>query len=328
MARLLAGFPEIMVMLTGIAVAGRAVMVTMVLLTLVIYIFAIVFTQLCADNVLGDGVFKTVPSSMWTLFIKGNFPDLHDIASEISSENWFLMVIFLGFILLSAVTLLNMLVGILVDVVRNVAATEKEKIMCTNVKERLRLAMGMDNENPKRIPTKLCLDENRDGRINREEFENILLKPDAARMIQSVGVDVVELVDDAEFIFGDDRSDIDFKDFMSLVLQLRGSNKATVKDLMRLRQVVNTHVMNSEQRILDAIQELKQELHQPGSLGKPGSLGNGLLPVDRSLPKADANMYRFSSDLFTADSTGGPHDHSEIHRLYSQQGSHHSLESV
>jgi voltage-gated sodium channel len=193
MARLMSAFPEVMVIITGIKVASRAVFVTMVLLCFVIYIFAIVFTQMTGDSDLGEEFFGNVPASMWTLFIQGNFPDLGSICEEIGKSHAYLMIIFFMFVLLSAVTLLNMLVGILVDVVRSVAAAEKEKIVVTNVRDRLRLAMGIDGEGG--------VDADQDGRITRDEFEQIILKPDAARMIQSVGVDVVELVDDAEFIF-------------------------------------------------------------------------------------------------------------------------------
>merc|ERR1719331_1609233 len=50
MARLMNSFPELMVIVTGIRAASRPVLVTMVLLAFVIYIFAIVFRQLCADS--------------------------------------------------------------------------------------------------------------------------------------------------------------------------------------------------------------------------------------------------------------------------------------
>merc|ERR1711972_378584 len=113
--------------------------------------------------------------------------------------------------------------------VRVVAAAEKEKMVLANVKSKLRMVMNMDNG----------IDEDQSGFISQAEFETLLLKPEAARIIQSVGVDVVELVDDADFIFGgDSSSSLGFADFMNLVLELRGSNTASVKDLMRLRQVL------------------------------------------------------------------------------------------
>merc|ERR1712228_761345 len=97
------------------------------------------------------------------------------------------------------------------------------------------------------------LDEDRDGMISQAEFESLLLKPEAARIIQSVGVDVEELVDNADFIFNDARSTLNFHDFMDIILQLRGSNKATVKDLVSLRRVVLTEMECTEERIIRVI---------------------------------------------------------------------------
>merc|ERR1719506_2041721 len=131
--------------------------------------------------------------------------------------------------------------AILVDVVRSVASAEKEKISCQNIKTKLGLVLSGDADGEHE-----GLDSDGNGRICRDEFEGLLCKPAAAKLIQSVGVDVVELVDDAAFIFSGDKNTIGFSDFMNIVLQLRGTNNTTVKDLMRLRQVVNTNIHNSE----------------------------------------------------------------------------------
>merc|ERR1712048_1369794 len=122
-ARLLSAFPEVMIILHGILMATRAVFVTLLLLSFTIYVFAILFTQLCAEGDLGNDLFKNVPASMYTLLIKGNLPDLDDMSQTISDHHPLLMVVFLVFVFFSALTLLNMLVGILVDVVQTVAAT-------------------------------------------------------------------------------------------------------------------------------------------------------------------------------------------------------------
>merc|ERR1712151_156582 len=79
--------------------------------------------------------------------------------------------------------------------------------------------------------------------ISKAEFCDILRNREATKALHEVGVDVVGLVDFVDFIFGGDDSEADgttltFSDFMDVVLQLRGSNTATVKDVVDLRKFI------------------------------------------------------------------------------------------
>jgi len=89
------------------------------------------------------------------------------------------------------------------------------------------------------------LDTDCDGMISKDEFAKILDNPLAARSLTEVGVDVFGLVDLQDFIFeaedenGESKEkQLSFCDFMEVVLQLRGSNNATVKDIVDLRKFV------------------------------------------------------------------------------------------
>merc|ERR1719272_2100738 len=82
----------------------------------------------------------------------------------------------------------------------------------------------------------LELDSNGNGMLSMEEFEQLLILPEAAQFMQSVGVDVVGLVEFSEFIFKE--RELSFPEFVELVLQLRGSNSATVKDIVDMRKQV------------------------------------------------------------------------------------------
>jgi hypothetical protein len=57
------------------------------------------------------------------------------------------------------------------------------------------------------------------------------------RALTEVGVDVIGLVDFADVIFEDD-DELSFGRFMEIVLELRGSNSATVKDIIELRKLL------------------------------------------------------------------------------------------
>merc|ERR1719460_254725 len=87
------------------------------------------------------------------------------------------------------------------------------------------------------IISKNNVDEDGNKSISKAEFEHLLLMPEGAKIIEEVGVDVVGLVDFADDIFKDD-VELTFPDFMELVLQLRSTNVATVRDIVDLRKLV------------------------------------------------------------------------------------------
>jgi len=90
------------------------------------------------------------------------------------------------------------------------------------------------------------LDTDGDGLISKKEFTSLLETVEASRLLTEVGVDVFSLVELADFIFEDEHAkdagdrpverDLTFTDFMNVILELRGSNAATVKDIVDLRK--------------------------------------------------------------------------------------------
>lgn len=230
MVRLLRALPELMILVKGISVATRSVFFTLCLLVTVIYIFAIAFTQLALDTPLEKEYFASVPASMNTLLLKGTLPDLAELVNNIGDENWGMAAMMLLFILISTLTVMNMLVGVLCEVVSVVSAVEKEQMTVQFVKTKL-LSLLEDTG----------IDQDGNKLLSKREFETLLLMPEGARIIQEVGVDVVGLVDFADHIFKDG-VELSFPDFMELVLQLRGSNTATVRDVVDLRKFVTTQL--------------------------------------------------------------------------------------
>merc|ERR1712083_135059 len=81
---------------------------------------------------------------------------------------------------------------------------------------------------------------------------NLIQQQEAARALQKIGVDVVGLVDYTEYLFEVEES-ISFPDFMEMVLALRGSNSATVKDIVDLRKFLADEIMGLEDKIKHTI---------------------------------------------------------------------------
>jgi hypothetical protein len=240
MARLLRAMPELMILIKGMAVAARSVFFTLCLLVIVLYVFGIAFTQMIGETEVGAQYYSSVPHAMSTLLLHGCFgEDLPDVVKDTGDESMVMASVLMIFVLLASLTVMNMLVGVLCEVVSIVSSVEKEQMVVSYVKTRL---MEMINE--------FGIDEDNNMKISRSEFEMLLQRPDAARVIQEVGVDVVGLVDFADFIFKDGL-EMSFPDFMTVVLQLRGSNTATVKDVVDMRKYIDSSFEEVRDKIDD-----------------------------------------------------------------------------
>jgi len=242
MAKLLRAIPELIILIKGIVVASRSVCFTLVLLMLLIYFFAIVFRQLADDTDVGAEYFKSVPDAMISLLLDGVLPDQSSVVRACADQHPFFGIIILLFILLASLTVMNMLVGVLCEVVSVVSSVEKEQLTVNYVKQRL---YTMFEE----------WDEDGSMTISKAEFQRMLVIPEAAKIIHEIGVDVVGLVDFADFIFKEG-ADLSFADFMELVLSFRGSNQSTVKDVVDLRKFVGSQLETTTRELNDQLKGL------------------------------------------------------------------------
>merc|ERR1712151_875850 len=101
-------------------------------------------------------------------------------------------------------------------------------------------------------------DENGDHEISKEEFEKLLITPGVAQALQSVSVDVVGLVDFIDWIFKGNMP-LSVEKFMDIVLQLRGTNRATVRDIVDLRKLIVQECSNMRLEILHILDACKQQ---------------------------------------------------------------------
>eukprot|EP00930_Biecheleria_cincta_P074423 TRINITY_DN61636_c0_g1_i1.p1 TRINITY_DN61636_c0_g1~~TRINITY_DN61636_c0_g1_i1.p1 ORF type:complete len:656 (+),score=122.15 TRINITY_DN61636_c0_g1_i1:229-1968(+) len=223
-ARLLRAVPQLLIMVKAIIISLKTVSYTFVLLILMVYIFGVAFTILTEGN---DEDFDGVLVSMNTLLLAGALPDQGDLVNRLRLDNLGYYVLIIMYLMIASLTLMNMLIGILTEVISGVAALEKEEMMLRSVKERL---WAMLTE------LKLCTED--DDSITQEAFRSLVVLPKAAAILEEVDVDVVGLVDFADYIFSDEHPFLGFADFMDVVLQLRGSNAASVKDIVDLRKLV------------------------------------------------------------------------------------------
>merc|ERR1719409_2247693 len=79
------------------------------------------------------------------------------------------------------------------------------------------------------------------GQVNSEEFRRIVQTPAAVSALLEVGVEPIIVVDFADMLFMDSSS-IPFSRFMEMLLDLRGANTATLKDVMNLSMQIKAGV--------------------------------------------------------------------------------------
>merc|ERR1719183_1329693 len=116
--------PELMILVKGMLVAMRSVFFTLLLLTFIIYMFAIMFRHTTQDTMIGQKYFPSVVVSMNSLLLRATLPDQADMVYEFSAESPYYGIMLGFFILFSSLTVMNMLVGVLCEVVSVVSCVE------------------------------------------------------------------------------------------------------------------------------------------------------------------------------------------------------------
>jgi len=189
----------------------------------------VALTQIARDTDVGVLYFNTVPDSMYTLTIHGIMPD-HAGVLEDMTPKWYIAAIFLIFVFFSTFTIMNMLIGILCEVVSSVKSVEKEQ-----------MDIEMLHSTLQRVMDENAIDDDHDGLVSKAEFLMILEKPRALNALSKMGFDVVSLVDFADVLFGDDPANevkLTFPEFLAVLLQSRSTQAATQKDVRDLETFI------------------------------------------------------------------------------------------
>eukprot|EP00929_Paragymnodinium_shiwhaense_P073585 TRINITY_DN3755_c0_g1_i2.p1 TRINITY_DN3755_c0_g1~~TRINITY_DN3755_c0_g1_i2.p1 ORF type:complete len:644 (-),score=210.37 TRINITY_DN3755_c0_g1_i2:211-2061(-) len=278
MARLLRSMPELLIMIKGMVAAIRSVFFTLLLLVLLIYIFGVFFRQMTRGLKVGDDHFFSIARSMHTLLLHGIFlDDLSGFVSSLEDEKnaYHLLFAYYLFILFGSLTVMNMLIGVLCEVVAAVAATEHEELTIVYTREKLLQIIhdcekDLVDKSQEPIPKGPNgeIDEN-EYRISKVEFLIIFQKPDTAELLNEIEVDVLALVDLVDTIFtAEDGSELKltFGDLVEVMLDQRATNGCTLKDLTDMRKYLRVRVDALEDDLddveeLQALKVIKLEAH-------------------------------------------------------------------
>jgi len=213
--------------------ATRAVLVTLFLLIIILYVFGVGFKQLTTDTVVGTTYFSGVLSSMHSLVIFGiQYDGVTDLMDLIQQEDSYILIFpFYLFVLLASLTVLNMLIGVLCEVIGAVASCEQEELQIHYVREKLLQITERQCTKPAEGELK----------IDKEHFLLILQDEFCAGLLHKVKVEPFSLVDLVDTLFINQNGEelvLHVSDLVELIMDQRSCNISTVKDVTELRKFV------------------------------------------------------------------------------------------
>lgn len=194
MARIMKFFPELMTMVKGVARAVQAVSFVLFFMVLVMYVFAIIFTTQLGKPNGGEPepgmededptafmLFASMGSSMMTLFTNGVLMDnLAQALQAIKAESLILMWLFILHLAIAALTLLNMLIGVLCQVIDDTARQEAEANSVLELRSCLKEAFDK-------------IDTSKDGLISAKEWSQIKNSDTVRDSLINLGVEECDL---------------------------------------------------------------------------------------------------------------------------------------
>lgn len=255
MAKLLRAIPELSIVIKAIGAAGRSMLVIAVFCLMVVYVFALTLKQITLivntdpSNAVVARNFDSVLSAMNTLLLRSLFSDSAELVTDLSSWHPVFWPCIMLFVLITSVTMMYMLMGVMVNVIDIVAASEREGLAVSTVALNLRQVMkrmGISTEGP----------------ISKAAINELLLEAEVVNFLYGVDVDVVSLVEMIDQVYEDilerEGRPLEFGDLVETIMNLRGSNPATVQDLKASIRAVKM-AMSIEMDLLR--QSLHGQLH-------------------------------------------------------------------
>lgn len=258
LVRLLRALPELLTLVNGMRVAMRSVSSSLILVVLINYVFAIVMYMFLGEAQELEANFGTLGNTMWTLGLDGTFMDstrsLLDSLKSLETHGydwtlgWSMVLVFVIYILLTNVTVMNMLIGVLCEVVSAVKVKDDEKIAIDFMKQHLR---GM----------LVQLDADLNGQVSKTELAKITQLPQAIKVLEELEVNAANLLEVTEQLYEDDKAagrvqEVTREELMEVILKVRGNREVSMHDLVEarcdLRRLMNRRV----DEITSMIQEL------------------------------------------------------------------------
>jgi len=285
MAKLMRFFPELQIIVKGMIAAVRSVLCTAILLLLILYVWAILFTSefhqgdLPEEDVAGTArqFFGSMGKSMRHLFIMGTILDDITLCCNYirgSNKGPTMLTFFIIFVLISSFTMLNMLIGILCEVVCAVGEGERNK----NTEAKVREAIGNLFHQ---------MDRDGSGEISRDEFLSMKGDKNVMKALHELEVKAKHFEMYADLMFKPDTDGniptFDFEKTLNIILRLRPEQKVSALDFASFSMTVG----NNQTKLQNHISSIEQitSMLTGKEMFVDGETQNPEEPAESSLPE-------------------------------------------
>eukprot|EP00435_Cladocopium_sp_Y103_P000166 s49_g1.t1 len=277
MAKLVRFFPELQILIKAMLTAFRSVFFALILLLASHYMIAIAYHVTLEETEVGKAAFGSVLASMQTLFVHCTMLDeIINLVDQFTTESLYAHLLCMYFVMfINAITLMNILIGIVVEVISNVAIAEREMVNVRWVQDVINQFLGNAEV------------------LEQSELMEVLDQTSALQALKLLGVDVGILKEmvTAHFSLEEVPKDTDpqmpVADFVELVMQLRGANTATVKDVVDLRKWMD----DSQQALALRLEFMVAKLREKRSLTGRRKKGQTASAQDGSEARGSAALF-------------------------------------
>merc|ERR1719380_115905 len=197
-----------------------------------------------------EGMFDDMSSSMYTLSLAGTMCD--DITSVtiimLDEEHYGMFAAFLLFVVVSSFTALNMLLGIVCEVIVEVKENEFEKKLIDDVKDKI-------------LDTFEALDVDGSGKISKTEFAKLTENEEVMEALALMEVNSGHLLSLSDSLFESDNDqeeevELDFADFLRVLVHLRPGQDASVMDVAETRKTMRRAIKKTEAKLEEVRQTI------------------------------------------------------------------------
>ncbi|CAE7422041.1 CACNA1H [Symbiodinium sp. CCMP2456] len=279
LVRLLRSLPELLTLVNGMRAAARAVISALMLIIGLNYVFAIIINMflrdikypMCSDGNVSSGScseegnmmerkFNTLGVSMWSLALHGTFMDaISDLLEDMRDlENletgggwvlaWSMIFVFFLYVLLTNITVMNMLIGIVCEVVSEVKLSDEKNTAVVYLKRNLRNLL-------------IELDEDNNNQISKRELHAASRLPRAREVLKELDVNVDNLIVLTEPLFEQDadagrEQEVTREELLNVILDMRGDRDVRMEDIVELRCDIRRFVHRQTNELVKKTDEI------------------------------------------------------------------------
>jgi len=227
---------ELTTVVRGISSAVRAIAVVFFLLTVMIYFCGVGFRIILEGTELGSAKFGTVPRAMGTLLLDCTLSGTKGVPviKAAYKEGVFYAFSLLLFVLASAITLMGVLTGLLVQTVKTVADVEKEEQAVRQ------MSVEIDE-----MWEYISNDATSDTFVSTLELQLLSEDPELREMLRGMDIDPNHLRNVSDFVLEEHGLRMSLPQFKRVLLDLRGKNTAKVRDHVETRRFIRTQLQRA-----------------------------------------------------------------------------------